>query len=298
MLKRFFPRPLRWLSALSLLVLAATSTLAQQDNVSFDRMKKDIFFLAGPECEGRDTGSKGFDIAAEYVVKQITAAGLKPAQKDGNWYQSFVLGAGGKGGVAGTSTISIKGPAGQTVDLQVDKDFKVLPGLGSGKVAGDLIFAGYGVTVPAGAGKAADDKKKDAFEISFQKKGGKGGKGDDTQKKADERQPPVTSEGYDDFKGVDIKGKIVVVLRRVPRWDNETEPFGGDKAAFAGLEKKITACEAGRRGAVIVVNDRSEAAERRQVHGSRLAQGRYPGHSAAPQRARHDARLRQGHNAG
>ena len=40
--------------------------------------------------------------------------------------------------------------------------------------------------------------------------------------------------------GVDVKGKIVVMLRRLPRWSNDKSPFGGDKRnEYASLEKKV-----------------------------------------------------------
>ena len=52
--------------------------------------------------------------------------------------------------------------------------------------------------------------------------------------------------GYDDFKGVNVAGKIVVVLKRVPRWDNDAAQFGGDNALYAGFERKIGNCELNR----------------------------------------------------
>jgi Peptidase family M28/PDZ domain/PA domain len=214
--KRMFPASMRWLTALSLALLAAT-TFAQQPDVIQERMKKDIYFLASPECEGRGVDTKGINVAADYIANQIKQAGLKPGGKDGTYWQPFTIAAGGKGAVKGDSSFTLTGPAGQTVALQFDKDFQVLPGLGSGKVESPIVFAGYGLTVPAA--------------------------------------------NYDDFKDLDVKGKIVVVIRRVPRWDNEALPFAGDKNAHAGLETKIANCEKNGAAAVIVVNDRSEVAD-------------------------------------
>ncbi len=65
---------------------------------------------------------------------------------------------------------------------------------------------------------------------------------------------------YDDFHGINVAGKIVVVLRRVPRWDDKAAPFGGDRDAYAGFERKIGNSEVNRAAAVIIVNDRSEIA--------------------------------------
>jgi hypothetical protein len=243
MSKRLFPTPLRWLTTFSLLVLATAATVAQQPDVVQDRMKKDIFFLASPECEGRGIGTKGIDLAAEYIVNQIKQAGLKPGAKDGGYFQPFTMTPKGKGGGGGgTSSLVLKGPIGNIIELQFDKDFKVLPGLGSGKVEAPIVFAGYGVSLPTKEAGEAAAKAGDA-------------QGD---KKKDSALPPVTWVGYDDFKNLDVKGKIVVLLRRVPRWDNETDQFGGDKTAHAGLEKKIANCEKNGAAAIIIVNDRSE----------------------------------------
>ncbi len=37
----------------------------------------------------------------------------------------------------------------------------------------------------------------------------------------------ITHENYDDYKGLDVAGKIVVVLRKTPPTDREGKPFGG-----------------------------------------------------------------------
>lgn len=45
--------------------------------------------LSGDAMEGRDTGSAGYDRAADQVVKLYQAAGLKPAGDNGSWFQVF-----------------------------------------------------------------------------------------------------------------------------------------------------------------------------------------------------------------
>jgi hypothetical protein len=51
--------------------------------ISADSMRGDVSFLASDALEGRDTPSKGLDIAAEYLAAQFRALGLKPAGTDG-----------------------------------------------------------------------------------------------------------------------------------------------------------------------------------------------------------------------
>ena len=59
------------------------------DDPILERMRKDIFFLASPECEGRGIDTKGIEKAADYVADSFKQAGLKPAMKDGSYFQPF-----------------------------------------------------------------------------------------------------------------------------------------------------------------------------------------------------------------
>ncbi|MBA3976524.1 MAG: aminopeptidase [Candidatus Solibacter sp.] len=51
--------------------------------VSADSMRGDVSFLASDLLEGRDTPSRGLEIAAEYLASQFRAMGMKPAGTDG-----------------------------------------------------------------------------------------------------------------------------------------------------------------------------------------------------------------------
>ena len=64
------------LAFLSPLPLAAQ---AVPDVHAAQRVRADIEFLAADSLEGRDTGSRGYLIAADYVAAQFRAIGLVPA---------------------------------------------------------------------------------------------------------------------------------------------------------------------------------------------------------------------------
>jgi hypothetical protein len=67
---------------------------------------------------------------------------------------------------------------------------------------------------------------------------------------------------YDDYKGLDAAGKIVIVLRKTPRHDNPNLPFDGSrKDEHASLDNKQALAENHRAAALIVVNDSADAAE-------------------------------------
>src|ERR1041384_8431144 len=92
---------LRILRRMSLVLVCALSLSAQQaplapdlrallDHVSADSLRGHLSFIASDALEGRDSPSRGLDIAAEYIAAQFRRSGLEPAGGDGyfqtaNW---------------------------------------------------------------------------------------------------------------------------------------------------------------------------------------------------------------------
>lgn len=66
---------------------AVANTAKPEVNVRPNAIKAHIDFLADDLLEGRDTGSKGYDIAANYVVSHFSQFGLKPAGDNGGYTQ-------------------------------------------------------------------------------------------------------------------------------------------------------------------------------------------------------------------
>lgn len=60
---------------LSLSIIAQTPISKMEPDIT--RMKKDLYYLAGPECMGRGTGEVGQTVAAAYIAKEFKAAGLE-----------------------------------------------------------------------------------------------------------------------------------------------------------------------------------------------------------------------------
>jgi len=100
-----------------------------------------IHFLASDVLEGRETGMRGFDVAAEYVRAQFEAIGLQPVRDD--WFQHFALRAAALD--EEHSSLAING---QT--LVIRKDFLLRPDFARNDVSIDapLVMAGFGVTAP------------------------------------------------------------------------------------------------------------------------------------------------------
>jgi len=145
-------------SLLLLLPFAAFLCLTDiraENNASIVRIQKDITFLASEECEGRGVQTKGIEKAADYIANTFKEAGLKPGGVEGTWFQPFSI-AGGNATLGETNTATLRGPADQTTDLKMGKDFNVSGLSGTGKVNADVVFVGYGIT---DADKKYDDYK-------------------------------------------------------------------------------------------------------------------------------------------
>ena len=57
-------------------------------SISADDCRKWLGYLAGPECEGRQTGHPGYQKAAEYVAAQLKSFGVAPGAADGSYFQN------------------------------------------------------------------------------------------------------------------------------------------------------------------------------------------------------------------
>lgn len=166
----------RAITAASLAALLAGSAVAQTmparttpaPAFTPEAFRAHVAFLADDLLEGRDAGSRGYEIAARYVASRFEAMGLQPAGTGGGWYQQvpFVsatladaparVAIGGRAFANGESVLvrPHAGELNQVVDAPV-------------------VFAGYGL---------------------------------------DARQA-----GFDDYRGLDVRGKWVAVLAGYPK---------------------------------------------------------------------------------
>jgi hypothetical protein len=163
-----------------LVVLAVAPSTARQPapEVSRERLRADLDFLASPPLEGRASLTQGASAAAWFLATELRKAGLQPAHGD-SYLQPFDL-----------------------VPLRLDRDRSVVAVQQSGEEARftpvavafadpaarldltlDVVFAGYGITAP--------------------------------------------EFGYDDYAGLDVRGKAVLVFDHEPREDDPGAPFHG-----------------------------------------------------------------------
>jgi len=164
-----------------------------------------LTYVASDLLEGRDTASRGFDLAAEYAASLFKMWGVKPAgdmpmmmggrmggargaapqaPRERTYFQEFAM----KETSDSQTDITIEVGAGGMVKsrtfhggLDFQGGFGGMGGGSEGTVTAPVIFVGYGISEP--------------------------------------------SAGFDELKGLNLKGKIVLLLSDAPGRDNPQSPL-------------------------------------------------------------------------
>lgn len=168
--------------------------------ITAEDLKKQLYIVAGPEMEGRETATEGQRKAAAYIESQFKAIGLTPGN-NGNYQQFFGV---YQDSLIGSS-IEVNGKK-----FELNKDYAVNLGnsYSATMMGSEIVFVGYGIS-------------------------------DSTR---------------DDYKGLNTRGKIVLILAGSP--PNATaQPSGGNRAQrFNPFAIQDAAAKNGA-SAVLVVQD-------------------------------------------
>src|SRR5882672_7208078 len=135
---------------LSCVVLAAGILLAEKTHVPKidpQRMHDTVKYLSSDELEGRGTGQKGGDAAANWIAEQFKSYGLKPAGSNGSYFQDVPM-----VGVRSlpATTFAFVPANGSTVELKNLDDYVTSneTQTESADVDAPVVFVGYGITSP------------------------------------------------------------------------------------------------------------------------------------------------------
>ena len=176
--------------SIEIMVIAGALALgcsAQTGAISAERIRADVKFLSSDLLEGRGPGTRGGQLATEYIATQFDLAGAKPAGDNETFFQKVPL--------VGVTTESSAKLSAATGDRSLD--FKWLDefvGANERQTAQDqfeaeAVFVGHGII---------------AREFK-----------------------------WDDFKGADVKGKILVLFTNEPQSDDPNF-FGGRALTYYG----------------------------------------------------------------
>jgi len=124
----------------------------------------------------------------------------------------------GDAALAKPPELAFKGPGGREIKPEKGAFQPLAIGSGGAPEGLPIVFAGYGIS-------ARDDARK---------------------------------LDYDDYAGLDVKGKAVLVVRREPQMEDEKSPFGGKQTtSYATFNHKATNAFQHGASALLIVNDQA-----------------------------------------
>ena len=131
--------------AMSIVTACSKPTTAiDQVTVEKERIQAHLEFLADDLLEGRDTGSRGYEIAAQYVATEFKKMGLQPAGDKGGFMQRVPF---RKAYLNQQDTIANVSINGDTVALNYPQDYMMSASMATTEshVTAEAVFVGYGL---------------------------------------------------------------------------------------------------------------------------------------------------------
>jgi Zn-dependent M28 family amino/carboxypeptidase len=176
------------------------------ESINPDHIRWHVRFLSHDLLEGRGTGQRGGDLAAEYIATLFAEYGLKPAGDHGTFMQKVPL--------VGVTTLpetqfSMIPKRGETMNLKPLDEYVAYDQTqqAHSEVDADIVYVGYGIEAP--------------------------------------------EYNWDDYKGVDLRGKVLLMLVNEPPSDDPSFFKGKALTYYGRWTYKYE--EAARKGAVGVL---------------------------------------------
>lgn len=112
--------------------------------ISGDDIRTDVGYLASDALEGRMTASNGARLAAAYIEDRFKELGIEPGSGEG-YVQTFPFTSGVS--VVESDNHMTVDAGGEKTECKVNEAFRPLGFSSDGEIAGEVVFAGYGLTV-------------------------------------------------------------------------------------------------------------------------------------------------------
>src|SRR5262249_12621195 len=173
-----------------------------------ERIRAHVRFLADDLLEGRGTGQRGGDIAAQYIATQFALYGLKPAGDNGTYLQKVPM-----VGVTTQpeSTFSLVPKNGRPMTLRLMDEYVASNRTQQPQsdIDAEIVYVGYGIEAP--------------------------------------------EYNWDDYKGADVRGKVLLMLVNEPPSD-DPKFFKGKALTYYGrwVYKFEEAARKGAVGAILI----------------------------------------------
>ncbi len=117
------------------------------DTPAGQRIEADLRALADDAMEGRETGTPGYDRAADLVAQRFAAIGLEPAGDDGTWFQRIPLLAATR--IADGARLAVH-RGGRSIELQYLEQYLTLPSPlhAQADLEAPAVFVGHAIHAP------------------------------------------------------------------------------------------------------------------------------------------------------
>jgi Zn-dependent M28 family amino/carboxypeptidase len=187
-------------------VMLPGAAFAAMQTINPEHIRWHVRYLSHDLLEGRGTGQRGGDIAAEYIATQFAEYGLKPAGENGTYLQKVPL--------VGITTLpetqfSLVPEHGAAINLKPLDEYVAYDQTQQAEsdVDADIVFVGYGIEAP--------------------------------------------EYKWDDYKGIDVRGKVLLMLVNEPPSDDPGFFKGKALTYYGRWTYKYE--EAARKGAAGVI---------------------------------------------
>lgn len=187
--------------------LKGVSVEEAAEGINEESVMSHLNILASDEYMGRATGTRGEEMAKDYLVSELKKMGVESGVEDGSYVQPFPL----VGQKTSNHALRFKASGKKSITTEYFSDFVAWPAGEEAEVDvqnAELVYVGYGIQAP--------------------------------------------EEDWDDFKGVDVSGKIIVIKNNDPEYEEDL--FGGIARLYYGryTYKFEKAKEMGALGAIII----------------------------------------------
>jgi Zn-dependent M28 family amino/carboxypeptidase len=185
-----------------------SAAFAAMQTINPEHIRWHVRFLSHDRLEGRGTGQRGGDIAAEYIATQFAEYGLKPAGDNGSYLQKVPL--------IGITTspetqFTLLPKSGAAMNLKPLDEYVAYDQTQQARsdVDAEIVYVGYGIVAP--------------------------------------------EYGWDDYKGVDVRGKVLLMLVNEPPSD-DPKFFKGKALTYYGrwTYKYEEAARMGAAGVILI----------------------------------------------
>ncbi len=184
------------------------AAITAMQSIRGENIEQQTRFLSHDLLEGRGTGQRGGDLAAEYIATQFALYGLKPAGDNGSYMQKVPM----VGITPGADTrFTLVPESGKSLDLKPLDEYVAYDQTQTARsdINAEIVYVGYGIEAP--------------------------------------------EFNWDDYKGVDVKGKVLLMLVNEPPSD-DPKFFAGKALTYYGrwMYKYEEAARKGAVGAILI----------------------------------------------